>query len=194
MRIYIVIASVAVVFSFTSIPCFANISQKIILCKLVNNKIERLACYDKLAKSESRKLQNISLKQQNAIKREFRFDSDLIINPLTFRLNVSGDLKISRSTMASREVEKLILRISRALNGSSNWKLKITVHGAKTALSRGNPYTGKELYDQTKTGLKLSKFSPERYSLKQGPEAMPILWDDGRIRSINEHIIFEILN
>ena len=75
-----------------------------------------------------------------------------------------------------------------------NWKLKITVHGAKTSLSRGNPYTGKELFVQAKSGLMLTKLSPERYSLEQGPEALPILWDDGRIRSINEHIIVKIFN
>ncbi|MDG2312851.1 MAG: hypothetical protein P8M15_02345 [Alphaproteobacteria bacterium] len=194
MRIYIVMVSMAVLFSFISKPSLANFSQKIISCKLVNNNIERLNCYDRLAKTESKKLQNISLNQQNAIKKEFRFDSDLLIKPLTFRLNLSGNLKISRSTMASREVENLILRISKALNGSSNWKLKITVHGAKTSLSRGNPYTGKELFVQAKSGLMLTKLSPERYSLEQGPEALPILWDDGRIRSINEHIIVKIFN
>ena len=194
MRIYIVIIAIAVFFSFISKSSFANMNQSIISCKSVKNNTARLNCYDSLARIESKKLYNLSLEQQNAIKREFRFDSDLLIKPLTFRLNVSGNLRISRSTMASREVENLILRINKALNGSNNWKLKITVHGAKIALSRSNPYTQKELFDQAKSGLMRSKFPQERYTLNQGPDAMPILWDDGRIRRINEHIIVKIYN
>jgi hypothetical protein len=104
MRIYIVIIAIAVFFSFISKSSFANMNQSIISCKSVKNNTERLNCYDSLARTESKKLHNLSLEQQNAIKKEFRFDSDLLIKPLTFRLNVSGNLRISRSTMASREV------------------------------------------------------------------------------------------
>jgi len=40
-----------------------------------------------------------------------------------------------------------------------------------------------------RTGL-----AKERYTVSQGADAAPLLWDDGRLRSENEHIIIEVVD
>ena len=37
-----------------------------------------------------------------------------------------------------------------------------------------------------------SGLAEDRYSVTQGDNATPVLWDDGRVRSVNEHIIVEV--
>ena len=68
----------------------------------------------------------------------------------------------------------------------------MTVHGTQITFSRGNPYTGPELLAQARTGMVRSGLAEDRYSVTQGTDATPELWDDGRVRSVNEHIIVEV--
>ena len=127
-----------------------------------------------------------------ALKKEFRFDPGLMTGPFTFRLAVSGDLKISRPTAAARAVENVVRRVGKALADSKDWGMVVSVHGAQITFSRGNPYTGAELLAQAQTGMARSGLAEDRFTVKQGAEATPVLWDDGRVRSVNEHIIVEV--
>jgi len=113
--------------------------------------------------------------------------------PFTFFLPVNGDLQISRATAAAREVERVVRRIGKALSAYDGWVLRVTVHGAHIALSRGNPYTGAELLAQAQAGMVRTGLAKDRYEVIQGADATPLLWDDGRIRSVNEHIVVEVV-
>jgi len=191
MRVLATITAVVGVLFAIGTPAHASLHDKIAACAAIADDGARLACFDGLVASASDS-SALTSEAAAALKKEFRFDSRLMTGPFTFRLAVSGNLKISRSTMAAREVENLVRRVGTALADSNNWGIVVTVHGAQIALSRGNPYTGAELLAQAQTGMAGTGLAEDRYTVTQGADATPVLWDDGRIRSVNEHIIVEV--
>jgi hypothetical protein len=162
-------------------------------CARIADDPARLACFDAIAlptgsgkdtaldPAERRDL-------EAALRHEFRFDPGLKTGDLGFRIGVSGNLQISRSTAAAREVERLVRRIATAFGDFNGWGVAVTVHGASVALSRGHPYSGEELAQQAEAGLQRTGLDAGRYTVTIGPPAQPRLWDDGRIRDANEHI------
>lgn len=171
----------------------ADLRSDVARCAQIADDEARLACFDAIelpaapaAGATLDKARQRDLKA--ALDREFRFDPNLRTGATSFRIAVSGDLLISRSTAAAREVERLVGRIARAFGDFANWGVAVTVHGGQVALSRGTPYTGEELRQQAEEGLKRSILSPDRYTIEIGTPAQPRLWDDGRIRDANEHI------
>ena len=123
-----------------------------------------------------------------ALAQEFRFDRHTLTGPLALTLEVSGNLQLSRETFAAREVEEAMRRTTKALGEIQDWSLAITVHGGKVSLSRGSPYSGQELLIQAQSGAERSGLPIDRYTITRGADAEPLLWDDGRVRSANEHI------
>lgn len=192
MRVSAAVTSAIVAVAFTAAPGHAGLRDDMARCAAIENDGERLACFDGLAKSARSDTSALAAVAAEALKQEFRFDSGLMTGPFTFRLAVSGDLKISRPTAAAREVERVVRRVGKALAGSDDWGIIVTVHGAQIALSRGNPYTGAELLAQARDGMARSGLDENRYAVRQGEDATPVLWDDGRVRSVNEHIIVEV--
>ncbi|MEK9662542.1 MAG: hypothetical protein VW644_12545 [Alphaproteobacteria bacterium] len=175
-------------------PALADLRADIAQCAAIVDDEARLVCFDALAAASGQGALDPGERRdlEAALKREFRFDTGLMTGPFSFRIAVSGDLQISRSTAAAREVERLVRRIGRALGEYSDWGVAVTVHGAQVAFSRGHPYSGAELAAQAQTGLARTDLDSERYSIEIGTPAAPLLWDDGRIRSANEHILVEI--
>ncbi|MBT3931513.1 MAG: hypothetical protein HOF34_12430, partial [Rhodospirillaceae bacterium] len=49
-------------------------------------------------------------------------------------------------------------------------------------------YTAADLLAQARTGMTRTGLPKDRYSVDIGPDAQPVLWDDGRVRSANENI------
>jgi len=192
MKSYAAVMGAILVFSIIGTPSHAGLRDDIAACRAIADDGGRLACFDALDVSPTADASALTSAAAAALKHEFRFDSRLMTGPFTFRLAVSGNLKISRSTMAAREVENVVRRIGTALADSNNWGIVVTVHGAQIALSRGNPYTGAELLAQAQTGMAGTGLAKDRYTVTQGADATPVLWDDGRIRSVNEHIIVEV--
>jgi hypothetical protein len=191
MRILATIIAVIGVLLAVGTPAYAGLHDRIAACTAIADDGARLACFDGLAATASDG-SALAPEAAAALKKEFRFDSRLMTGPFTFRLAVSGNLKISRSTAAAREVERVVRRVGTALADSGKWRIIVTVHGAQIAFSRGNPYTGAELLAQTLTGMAGSGLAKDRYTVTQGADATPVLWDDGRVRSVNEHIIVEV--
>lgn len=191
MRVFATITAVIGVLLAIGTPAHAGLHAKIAACAAIADNNARLACFDGLAATASDS-SALTPDAAAALKKEFRFDPGLMTGPFTFRLAVSGDLKISRSTMAAREVENVVRRVGKALSESDSWGIAVGVHGAQMALSRGNPYTGAELLAQAQTGMTRTGLAKDRYTVTQGADATPRLWDDGRIRSVNEHIIVEV--
>ncbi len=191
MRIFVTITAVLGVLIGFGTPAYAGLHDKIAACAAIAGDGARLACFDGLT-AVAPDSPALTSAAATALKQEFRFDSGLMTGPFTFRLAVSGNLRISRSTMAARGVENVVRRVSKALADSSHWRITVTVHGAQIAFSRGNPYTGAELLAQAQTGMASSELAPDRYTVTQGADATPVLWDDGRVRSVNEHIIVEV--
>ena len=192
MRAYAALKGAILVFAFAGTPGHAGLRDDVAACRAIAGDDARLACFDALGASADADTLALTAAAATALKKEFRFDSGLMTGDFTFRIAVSGDLKISRSTMAAREVENVARRIAKALADNSDWAISVTVHGAEIALSRGNPYTGAELLAQAQTGMVRTGLATDRYTVTQGPDAAPILWDDGRVRSVNEHIIIEV--
>ena len=192
MSAYAAIIGAILILAIAGSPSHAGLRDDIAACRAIADDGARLACFDSLDAAADSGAAALPEAAAAALKQEFRFDSRLMTGPFTFRLAVSGDLKISRSTMAAREVEVLVRRIATALGDSNDWGVIVTVHGAQIALSRGNPYSGAELLTQAQTGMERTGLSADRYRVIQGPDATPLLWDDGRIRSVNEHIIVEV--
>ena len=60
-------------------------------------------------------------------------------------------------------------------------------------LPRAEPLTGAELLDQATRALGRSGLPEARYDVILGADAEPSLWDDGRVRGSNEHIIVDIV-
>ena len=192
MRTYAAVTGALLVVAFTGTPGHAGLRDDIAVCAEIADEGARLACFDGLAVSAKTDASARTTAAAAALKQEFRFDSRLMTGPFTFRLAVSGDLKISRPTAAAREVERVVRRVGTALADINDWRIVVTVHGAGLALSRGNPYTGAELLAQAQAGMAGSGLAEERYTVTLGANATPVLWDDGRVRSVNEHIIVEV--
>ena len=138
MRVLATITAVIGVLLAIGTPAHAGLHGKMAACAAIADNNARLACFDGLAATASDS-SALNPEAAAALKKEFRFDSGLMTGPFTFRFSVSGDLKISRSTMAAREVERIVRRVSKALTESDNWGIAVIVHGAQMALSRGNP-------------------------------------------------------
>jgi len=192
MRAFIALTSAILVFTLIGTPSHAGLRDDIAACSAIADDGARLACFDALDTSPAASGTALTPAMADALKHEFRFDSGIMTGDFSFRLAVSGDLKISRSTMAARDVENLTRRVAKALSDSNDWGIAVTVHGAKIALSRGNPYTGQELLAQAQSGIARSGLAEDRYTVTLGDDATPVLWDDGRVRSVNEHIIVEV--
>lgn len=192
MRVFAAVTGAILALAFTAAPGHAGLRDDIARCAAIDNDGERLACFDGLAEQAKTQASALTPAMAAALNREFRFDSRLMTGPFSFRLAVSGDLTISRPTAAAREVENLVRRIGKALADSDDWGVVVTVHGAQITFSRGNPYIGDELLAQAQTGLARSGLAEDRYKLTKGVDAVPVLWDDGRVRSVNEHIIVEV--
>lgn len=192
MRAYTAVTGAVLVLAFTGTPGHAGLRDDIAACSAIADDGERLSCFDALGVSAKADVTALTPATADSLKNEFRFDSRLMTGPFTFNLAVSGDLKISRPTAAAREVENVVRRIGKALADSTDWGIVVTVHGAQITFSRGNPYTGSELLAQARTGMARSALAEDRYSVTQGADATPVLWDDGRVRSVNEHIIVEV--
>jgi hypothetical protein len=192
MRIPTAVAGTILVLAFTGTPSHAGLRDDIASCAAIADDGERLACFDGLAETAKSGVSTLSPAAADALKKEFRFNSRLMTGPFSFRLAVSGDLKISRPTAAAREVENLVRRVGKALADNSDWGVIVTVHGAQITFSRGNPYTGAELLAQAQTGMARTGLAGDRYKVTKGADATPVLWDDGRVRSVNEHIIVEV--
>ena len=161
-------------------------------CAEISDGAERLACFDAAAAEMQDHASAETDAAATALKREFRFSPGLMAGPFTFKLTVSGSQQISRETAAAREVEQVVRRISKALSGTDNWSVAVTVHGAAVSLPRNTPYSGEELLVQARAGMARTGLPEERYSVEKGPDAEPVLWDDGRVRSPNEHIVIEV--
>jgi len=169
-------------------PAHADTGDDIQRCATITDNIERLACFDIVA-AELAEAQNAAAEAAiTALEREFRFDPGLMTGPLTFKINVSGNQVVSRETAASREVENVLRRVQKAIGGSDDWNASVVVHGGRVTLSRGRPYSGDELLAQARAGLARTGLPANRYSVAIGPDAEPVLWDDGRVRSANENI------
>ena len=171
----------------------ADARDEVARCAAILDDTQRLACFDAAAASLQAERNAAAEEAAATLKREFRFDRNAMTGPLSFRIQVSGNLVLSRETAAAREVEKTARRITKALGEIEGWKLSITVHGGQVSLSRGHPYSGVELLEQSETGMANSGLLENRYTITQGPDAEPDLWDDGRVRSANEHIDIEII-
>jgi hypothetical protein len=192
MRVSAAVTGAILVLAFTGTPGHAGLPDDIARCAAIADDGERLACFDGLAATAKTDVSALTPAAADALKREFRFDSRLMTGPFSFRLAVSGDLKISRPTAAAREVENLVRRVGKALADSEDWGVVVTVHGAQITFSRGNPYTGAELLAQARAGMVRTGLAEDRYKVTKGADATPVLWDDGRVRSVNEHIIVEV--
>ncbi|MBO6781777.1 MAG: hypothetical protein JJ899_00615 [Alphaproteobacteria bacterium] len=171
----------------------ADIRNDIARCAGISDDGARLQCFDNAAAAMQAERNAAASRAAEALKREFRFDRGALTGPLSLRVNVSGNLVLSRDTAAGREVEETARRIGKALGDIDGWSLSIVVHGGKVALSRGNPYSGGELLAQSRAGMARSGLPEDRYTVALGPDAEPELWDDGRVRNANEHIDIEIV-
>ncbi len=192
MRAFAAVTGAVLAITFIETPGHAGLRDDIAACAAFADDGARLACFDALDASADGDTITLTTAAATALKQEFRFDPGLMTGPFTFRLAVSGDLKISRSTMAAREVEGVARRIGKALADNNDWAIAVTVHGAQVTLSRGNPYSGAELLAQARTGMAGTGLAEDRYTVTQGAVATPVLWDDGRVRSVNEHITVDV--
>lgn len=170
----------------------ADLRDEIGRCTGIEDNLERLACFDAAAAAMEDRRSDAAEAAAAALQREFRFSPGLKTGAFTFRLAVSGSQQISRETAASSEVEQVVRRISRALGALDDWSVAVTVHGAAVSLPRNTPYSGDELLVQARTGMSRTGLPEDRYTVTKGAAAEPVLWDDGRVRSPNEHIIIEI--
>ena len=169
-------------------PALGDLRDDISRCAALADEMERLACFDTVAAEMANARNAAAAAAVTALQREFRFDPGLMTGPLAFRINVSGNQVVSRPTAAAREVENIVRRMHKVIGGTDDWSALVVVHGGKFTLSRGRPYSGEELLAQANTGMVRSGLPAERYSVMLGPDAEPILWDDGRVRSANENI------
>ena len=166
----------------------ADIRSDVAQCAEISDDAVRLACFDKAATDMQSERSVAASNAVAALAQEFRFDRHTLTGPLALTLEVSGNLQLSRETFAAREVEKAMRRTTKALGEIQDWSLAITVHGGKVSLSRGSPYSGQELLIQAQSGAERSGLPIDRYTITRGADAEPLLWDDGRVRSANEHI------
>lgn len=182
------LALVGLATAFLSGPAQADIRADVARCAEIQDDTERLGCFDTAAADLQVERNAAAVNAADALAEIFRFDRNMLTGPLSLRVGVSGNLQLSRETFAAREVEETARRITKALGDIEGWKLEIEVHGGKVALSRGSPYSGEELMLQAQSGMSRSGLPEDRYTITRGPDAEPVLWDDGRVRSANEHI------
>ena len=172
----------------------ADVAADLTRCAALTEDGARLACYDGVA---------AGIGQDNApagsleaaltgLDREFRFDRSTRVEPLLFRLEVSKYLSVSRETGPGRDVARLARRIDQAIGDIQGWVLEITVHGAQVKISRAQPLSGDELLNQVTRAMARSGLAEARFNVMLGPDAEPSLWDDGRVRGSNEHIVIEV--
>lgn len=173
-------------------PAHANLGEDIQRCAALADDDVRLACFDEVAADLANAHNSQADAAIAALQKEFRFDPGLMTGPLTFVIKVSGNQVVSRDTAASSEVENVLRRVQKAIDANGNWNAAVIVHGGKVTLSRGQPYSGDELLAQARAGLARTGLAAERYSVEIGPDAEPVLWDDGRVRSANENIEIRI--
>lgn len=166
----------------------ADLRDDISRCAALTDQVERLACFDTVAAEQANAHNAAAAAAITALQREFRFDPGLMTGPLSFRIQVSGNQVVSRPTAAAREVEGVLRRVQKVIGGTDDWRVSVIVHGGQVTLSRGQPYSGDELLAQARTGMARTGLPEGRYSVKIGPDAEPVLWDDGRVRSANENI------
>ena len=173
-------------------PAHADLGEEIQRCAALTDQIERLACFDIVA-ADLANTQNAAAEAAiTALQREFRFDPGLMTGPLTFQVQVSGNQVVSRETAASREVENILRRVQKVIGGTDDWNVSVTVHGGQVTLSRGQPYSADELLVQARAGMSRTGLAANRYTVEIGPDALPVLWDDGRVRHANENIVITI--
>ena len=183
-----VLAGFGVLALLAAHPVQADIRADVTRCATITDDGARLACFDAAAVEMQIERDAAAVAATEALATEFRFDRNTLSGPLSLKVEVSGNLQLSRDTFAAREVEEAVRRITKALGDIEGWRLDVTVHGGKVALSRGSPYSGEELLLQAERGMKRSGLPETRYTVQRGPDAEPLLWDDGRVRSANEHI------
>lgn len=172
----------------SSTPSHADLGADIQRCAALTDQIERLVCFDIVA-AEMTNTQNAAANAAvTALQREFRFDPGLMTGPLTFQVQVSGNQVVSRETAVSREVENILRRVRKAIGGTDDWNVSVIVRGGQVTLSRGRPYSADELLSQARAGMSRTGLAANRYTVEVGPDALPVLWDDGRIRHANENI------
>jgi len=188
-----ILASIGAMAAVLATPVHADLRDEIAACAEIGDEAARLACFDTAAAEMQLKRDAAAVDASDALREEFRFDRNLLTGPLSMRIEASGNLRVSRDTAVAREVEEIVRRTTKALGEIDGWSLSLIVHGGKVALSRGTPYSGADLLSQTRRGLRLSGLPENRYTVALGEDAEPDLWDDGRIRSANEHIDVRIV-
>jgi hypothetical protein len=169
-------------------PAHADLRDDIARCAALSHESERLTCFDTVAAAQVNAHNVAADAAITALQREFRFDTDLMTGPMGFQVNVSGNQVVSRNTAAAREVESILRRVQKVIGGTDDWRASVIVHGGQVTLSRGQPYSGDELLAQARMGIARTGLPKDRYSVEIGPNAQPVLWDDGRVRSTNENI------
>jgi hypothetical protein len=169
-------------------PAHADLRDDVTQCSAITEDASRLACFDAAATTAESERNAAAQSAAALLADEFRFDRSVMRAPLHLRVDVSGNFRLARDTTAGREVETIVRRITKAIGEVPGWNLSITVHGGQVTLSRGSPYTGDELLIQARAGMSRSDLPEARYTITQGADAEPSLWDDGRVRSANEHI------
>jgi len=188
-----IFAGLALLAAVLTGPAHADLRDDIARCAGLADDTARLACFDAAATDMQNARNAAGENAAAALSKEFRFDVDALTGPLSLRVNARGNLRTSRDTVVAREVETIVRRINMALTGIDGWSLSLVVHGGKVTLSRGSPYSGGELLAQARTGLARSGLPKNRYTTALGEDAEPEFWDDGRIRSANEHIDIQIV-
>lgn len=188
-----ILAGIGSLAAVLAAPAYADLRDEIAACAEIGDETDRLACFDTAAAEMQLKRDAAAVDAADALRKEFRFDRNLLTGPLSMRIEASGNLRVSRDTAVAREVEEVVRRATKALGEIDGWSLSLVVHGGKVALSRGTPYSGAELLAQARRGLRLSGLPENRYTVALGEDAEPDLWDDGRIRSANEHINVRIV-
>jgi len=181
-------AGLVAITALGSAPAHADLGEDIQRCAAVTDQNARLACFDTVAAAAANARNTAADAAIAALQREFRFDPGLMTGPLSFVIKVSGNQVVSRDTAASREVENVLRRVQKVIGNNVRWNASVIVHGGRVTLSRGRPYSGDELLAQARTGLSRTGLAADRYSVEIGPDAEPVLWDDGRVRSANENI------
>jgi hypothetical protein len=166
----------------------ADLKDDVTQCSAITEDAVRLACFDTAAATAQSERDAAAQSATALLADEFRFDRNVMRAPLHLRVDVSGNFLLARDTAAAREVEGITRRITKAIGEVPGWNLAITVHGGQVALSRGSPYSGDELLIQARSGMSRTGLPETRYTITQGADAEPSLWDDGRVRSANEHI------
>lgn len=170
------------------LPAHADLGEHIRRCAALTDQNARLACFDAVAADMANARNAKADAAISALQRKFRFDPGLMTGPLTFLVKVSGNQVVSRETAASREVENILRRVQKVIGNIGNWNAPVIVHGGRVTLSRGRPYSAEELLAQARAGLSRTGLAANRYNVEVGPDADPVLWDDGRVRSANENI------